>query len=126
MLTQLSASSFSTGVASGAQNAGEAAAGFLAERLHDRGEQFVFRPDQPIDRSGTQARRGGDVADRGDLVAFSAELGSCHRADMCGFVVAVGLALVGPGLDRRLGGGESSWSCSIPDRWAADWPDRAT
>ena len=83
MLTQLSASNFSTGCGIGAQNAGEAAAGFLTERLHDRGEEFVFRPDQPINRPGAQPRRGGDVTDRGDLVAFPAELGSCHRTHVC-------------------------------------------
>src|SRR6202008_1353175 len=84
----------------------ESAAGFYPERLHDRREEFLFRPDQPINGPGTQPRRGSDVPDGGDLVALFAELGSCDRTNMRGFVVAAGLTFVAPRLDCRLGGSE--------------------
>ena len=99
MSTQASASSFSIGVASELERGDPARADLLPERAHDRSEQLLLRPDQPVDGARAEPGGGRDVADGRGLVAAAAELGARDGADVRGLLVVAGFADVAPRLD---------------------------
>src|SRR5262249_30276634 len=78
------------------QYRGPAHGDLLAKRLHDRRQQLVLRPDQPVDRPGAESCRGRNVADGRDLISLAAEFRSGDSADVRRLAVGLALAVVDP------------------------------
>ena len=112
MLSQLSASSFSTVVESERTMSAHRAADLVAELQHDRHQQLVLGADDPVDGPGAQSCGRRDVADRRHLVAAAAELRTGHRAHVRDLEVGVVLG-VDPALDDVLRDGECIRSVQV-------------